>query len=99
MHLKAGIKTIFVMLGLGYHHIKIIGLEFLERCGYQIRVNTLTVSYTCKSKTIAVSMNLCLEPLQCLKIRISNNGFFLVDHFFILSIHGYLVPYCTHVQN
>ena len=45
-HLKAGIKTVFLSLGLGYHHIQIIGLEFLQRCGHQIRVNTWTGSYS-----------------------------------------------------
>ena len=29
-------------LGLGYHQIQIVGLEFLQRCGHQIRVNTWT---------------------------------------------------------
>ena len=45
-HLKAGIKTVFLSLGLGYHHIQIIGLEFVQRCGHQIRVNTWTGSYS-----------------------------------------------------
>ena len=31
--------------GFGYHQLQIIGLEFLQRCGHQIRVNTWTGSY------------------------------------------------------
>ena len=36
----------FLSLALGYQHIKINELEFLQRCGHQIRMNTLTGSYT-----------------------------------------------------
>ena len=32
--------------GYGYHQLQITGLEFLQRCGHQIRVNTRTGSYT-----------------------------------------------------
>ena len=32
--------------GYGYHQLQIIGLEFLQRCGHQIRVNTWTGSYS-----------------------------------------------------
>ena len=35
--------------GFGYHQLQIIGLEFLQRCGHQIRMNTWTGSY-CKLK-------------------------------------------------
>ena len=38
-------QNCFLSLGLGYQHIQIIGLEFLQRCGHQIRVNTWTGSY------------------------------------------------------
>ena len=34
----------FLSLGLGYHQIKSVGLEFLQRCGHQIKVNTWTGS-------------------------------------------------------
>ena len=54
-HLKAGIKTVFLSLGLGYHHIQIIGLEFLQRCGHQIRVNTWTGSYISEYPSITKS--------------------------------------------
>ena len=30
--------------GFGYHQLQISGLEFLQRCGHQIRVNTWTGS-------------------------------------------------------
>ena len=43
-HLKAGIKTILLGLDLGYHQIQFNELEFLQRCGTQIRVNTGTGS-------------------------------------------------------
>ena len=36
-------------LGLGYHQIQIIELEFLQRSGTQIRVNTWTGSFTKKT--------------------------------------------------
>ena len=42
--LKAGYQTFIFNLGLGYHHIQIQGLEFLQRCGHQIMVNTSTWS-------------------------------------------------------
>ena len=45
-HLRAGIKTFFFILGLGYHQIQIIELEFVQHRGNQIRVNTWTGSYT-----------------------------------------------------
>ena len=45
-HPRAGIKTVFLSPGLGYHQIQIIELEFLQRRGTQIRVNTWTGSYT-----------------------------------------------------
>ena len=48
----------FFILGLGYHHIEIIGLEFLQRCGHQIRVNTWTVSYTKPVKTSKYSLHI-----------------------------------------
>ena len=31
--------------GFGYHQLQIIGLEFLQHSGHQIRVNTWTGSY------------------------------------------------------
>ena len=34
----------FLSPGLGYQHIQIIGLKFLQRCGHQIRVNSWTGS-------------------------------------------------------
>ena len=45
-HPIAGIKNVFLSLGLGYHQIQIIELEFVQRRGTQIRVNTWTGSYT-----------------------------------------------------
>ena len=42
---RAGIKTNLLSLGFGYHQIQITGLELLQRCGHQIRVNTSTGSY------------------------------------------------------
>ena len=39
-HPRAGIQTVFLSLGLVYHQIQIIGLEFVQRSGHQIRVNT-----------------------------------------------------------
>ena len=57
-HLKAAIETFFFSLGLGYHHIQSIGLEFLQRCGHQIRVNTWTVSYTKPVKTSKYSLHI-----------------------------------------
>ena len=44
-HPRAGINRFFLRLGFGYHQIKIVGLEFLQRGGHQIRVNTWTRSY------------------------------------------------------
>ena len=45
-HPRAEIKTFFFFsMSLGYHKIQIEGLEFLQRCGSQIKVNTLTGSY------------------------------------------------------
>ena len=35
----------FFSLGLGYHQIQILELEFLQSCGTQIRVNTWTGSH------------------------------------------------------
>jgi hypothetical protein len=35
--------------GFGYHQLQIIGLEVLQRCGHQIRVNTWTCSYAVPS--------------------------------------------------
>ena len=43
-HPKDGTQIIFLSLGLGYHQIYVVGLEFVQRCGHQIRVNTWTVS-------------------------------------------------------
>ena len=42
---KARIETVFFSLGFGYHQIQIIELEFLQRRGTEIRVNTWTGSY------------------------------------------------------
>ena len=38
-------KDGFFEHGFGYHQLQIIGLEVLQRCGHQIRVNTWTGSY------------------------------------------------------
>ena len=42
---KLGSRRVFWAWVLGYHHIQITGLEFLQRCGHQIRVNIWTGSY------------------------------------------------------
>ena len=47
-HPRAVINACFFSLGLGYHQIQIVGLEFLQCCGHQIRVNTWTGSYSSK---------------------------------------------------
>ena len=39
-HPRAGINTVFLSLGLGYHQIQFVGLEFLQCGGHQISVNT-----------------------------------------------------------
>ena len=44
-HWRAGMKTNLLSLGFGYHQIQITGLELLQGCGHQIRVNTSTGSY------------------------------------------------------
>ena len=44
-HPRTGINKVFLSLGLGYHQIQFVGLEFLQRDGHQIRVNTWTGSY------------------------------------------------------
>ena len=44
-HRRTEINTFF-NLGLGYHQIQSVRLEFLKRCGTQIRVNTLTGSFS-----------------------------------------------------
>ena len=46
----------FFETGFGYHQLQIIGLEFLQRCGHQIRVNTWTGSYI-MNKNICVCIN------------------------------------------
>ena len=39
-HRKSVIKMDFLSQGLGYHHIQTMRLEFLQRFGHQIWVNT-----------------------------------------------------------
>ena len=55
----------FLCLCLGYHLIQIIGLEFLQRCGHQIMVNTWTVSYT----TWTLQTSHKRFPNQCWKLH------------------------------
>ena len=42
---KLGSREFVLACWARYHHIQIIGLEFLQRCGHQIRVTTWTGSY------------------------------------------------------
>ena len=60
-HPRAGIKTVLFSLGLGYHQIQIIELEFLQRRGTQIRVNTWTGSYAGSSQS-ALYLDVQVHP-------------------------------------
>ena len=51
-HPRARINTVFLILGLGYHQIQILGLEFLQCGGHQIRVNTWTGFYLCPQEIL-----------------------------------------------
>ena len=65
MHYQGRIKTDFFSQGLGYHHILIMRLEVLQRCGHQIRVNPWTASY----------MYSCFKKQRVLKLGFKSTHF------------------------
>ena len=92
-HLKSGIKIFFLSLGLEYQRIQIVGPEFLQRCGHQIRVNSYIGSNKSDYPPIYPSRGEHAQGPTSWKLK---EHFFLI--FYRVCLHGIdLYGFCQEI--